>query len=442
MRAITTLLRWLSAPGTIALLFALYLLPRLTILLLKVEPTSDAEWYFSRAVGLAAGHGYSEGGVLTAYWPPGWPLALSVVFAPFGASVLAAQIFNLACALVTAWLTLDLGRRLFNSEVAGRASLLMLAIYPNSFGYVPLVFTEVFYTMLLLAGCWVLVVWRRTLGLVFAGLVLGSATLVKAQTLMVIPLIFGIAILRDQPSLKRIGLAVAEAAGVMVIAILVILPWSYRNYQVFGEWIFVSTNGGLTLLTGNNPSARGDYTADDSLVVSIQRSVGTQLAVDKQARRLAVEWIRQNPGRFIALMPLKLFRLWAPDGESEWFFQKGYKRYDTYASWFRAVRYLNQAYYVCLLVGFAWAGILLFPGKAKVSQLRIDWWVLPYAVALYPTAIALIFSGQSRFHYPVMPFIAMCCGWLLVALCSDPGIGGDRANSAELNLSDAPTLPA
>jgi hypothetical protein len=39
--------------------------------------------------------------------------------------------------------------------------------------------------------------------------------------------------------------------------------------------------------------------------------------------------------------------------------------------------------------------------------------VLPYGIALYPSAIAMVFSGQSRFHYPVMPFVCVTAGWLL-----------------------------
>jgi len=40
----------------------------------------------------------------------------------------------------------------------------------------------------------------------------------------------------------------------------------------------------------------------------------------------------------------------------------------------------------------------------------IDWWLLPYGIALYPSAIPMVFSGQSRFHYPVMPFVSHGCG--------------------------------
>jgi len=43
-------------------------------------------------------------------------------------------------------------KKLFNSELAARMGLLLLAIYSDVIGYVPLVWTEVFHTSLLLLG--------------------------------------------------------------------------------------------------------------------------------------------------------------------------------------------------------------------------------------------------------------------------------------------------
>lgn len=421
----------LSSPRAIPVLFLLYLIPRAALLGLAVAPTSDAAWYFHRAVAWTHGMGYSEGGVLTAFWPPGWPLALTTLFTLFGVHILAAQLFNLVCALATAWFTLDLGRRLFRSELAGRAALLLLAIYPNSIGYVPLLLTEVFYTTLLLAGCWLLVVNRSLKTLLLAGVVFGLATLVKAQSMVVIPLIFSIALLREFNRGNALR-AFINAAIVIIVAFIVVSPWSYRNYQVFGRFVMISTNGGLTFLTGNNPTANGDYTPEDAWVTSIPRTVATQLWVDAEAKRRAKLWISQNPGRFLELMPLKVYRLWAPDGEAEWGFQAGYKGYGETETLFRVVRYLNQAYYLLLMIGFLVAAWVLFSGKAKISGNRFDWWLLPYAVALYPTLIALVFSGQSRFHYPVMPFVTMSCGWLLTwwALRGQPESGLEHGKLA------------
>jgi len=407
------LIHALSGRLAVAWLMVLFVLPRILVAMMDVAPVSDALWYFSRARGVAAGLGYSEDGVPTAYWPPGWPLALSGLFLVFGASIAVVKIFNLLCATLTAWLTLDLGRRLFQSEVAGRTALLLLAVYPNSIGYVPLALTEVFYTTLLLAGTWLLVAARSPTRMAVAGLAFGFSMLVKAQSLLVVPMIFAIDGLREGAKVRHLAGALLRCTAVLTLAIAVVAPWTWRNFQLFGELVPVSTNGGMTLLTGNNPSARGGYTENDPLVTTLSRSVATQLKDDREAGARARQWIRENPGTFVTRMPLKLFRLWAPDGEAEWAFQEGYRGYEEYRLGFRAVRVLNQLYYASLLLGFAWAGVLLFSRRATISSAAIDWWALPYAIAFFPSVIAVVFSGQSRFHYPAMPFVAMACGWLL-----------------------------
>lgn len=405
----------LAAQHSVFALFVLFIVVRAAICLVPLDPSSDAAWYFNRAQAVAAGAGYSEGGVPTAFWPPGWSLMMAVLFKLFGTSVAVVKGFNLVCACIGAWFTLDLGRRLFESELAGRAALLIVAIYPNHAAYTSLVMTEVMYTTLILGGCWLLIAKPRPFSLLLAGLVFGISMLVKAQSLVLVPVIFAIAVLRDGVNWHVITRRLGQALAVLAIALAVVLPWTLRNHAVFGEWILVSTNGGITLLTGNNPSARGDYTPDDPLVESVPRSVVDQVANDHEYKRRALNWIVEHPAYFVQLMPRKLFRLWAPDGEAEWAFQAGFQSYDNYWLLFRALRGLNQAYYIMLLLGFLAAGWLLFSGRVRIGDRRFGWWLLPYGVALYPSLIAMVFSGQSRFHYPVMPFVAMVCGWLLTA---------------------------
>ena len=410
--AVAVLEQWLSGPFALWWLFAIYVAPRALVAFLYVEPSSDAAWYFNRAVAIAEGLGYSEGGELTAYWPPGWPLALGVLFKVFGPSLLVVQVLNLCCSVAIAWLTYDLCRRLFDSEPAGRAALLLLSLHPNSVAYMPLVFTEVFYTGLLLCACWLVVRPLSLASLFSAGIVFGIATLVKAQTLMVIPFAFGIALLRDL-SLKSFAQKCLLGGIVLAVAVLTVLPWSLRNQRVFGEFVFVSTNGGLTLLTGNNPTAGGSYSPGDPLVMSIPRSVATQVEVDREAKRRAVEWIKKNPGAFVALLPRKVFYLWIPDGEGEWWYQMGYGQYEKHLRLFRAIRLINQVYYFALLGGFSVAGMLLIRRAARGARPFIDWWALPYAIAAHITAVSLVFSGQSRYHYCFIPFLAAASGWLL-----------------------------
>lgn len=408
--------RWLGeSRQALPILFALYVVLRAGAILMDVTPSSDAAWYFSRAVMLAQGRGYlGDHGQATAYWPPGWPLALSLVFRTVGASVVAVGLFNLACSVLTAWLTLDLGRRLFGSELAGRAALALMAVYPNAILYVPLALTEVFYTTLLLAGCWLLIARIGWLALVAAGLVFGMATLVKAQTLIVVPMVFAIALWRAPHFWRRLPASLGRATVLMAVAALVVAPWTLRNHRELGAWVAVSTNGGITLLTGNNDSANGGFTPDDPVVKALDaRNDLSELDYDARAKQLGIDWIREHPRRFITLMPMKLVRLWVPDGEGQWAYETGSPAYAAAPLAFLALRAANQAWYALLMAAFLCAGFAQVRRRIAEGRRVIDWWVLPYGIALYPSMIAMVFSGQSRFHYPAMPFVAMAAGWLL-----------------------------
>jgi 4-amino-4-deoxy-L-arabinose transferase-like glycosyltransferase len=418
---------WFSrSHPALALLWLAWLLPRAAILLLEVTPTSDAEWYYSRANDLAQGLGYLDtAGQPTAFWPPGWPMALSLVFRLMGTSLLSLGLFNLVCGALGAWLTLDIGRRLFGSELAGRIGLLLLAIYPNNIGYFPLALTEVFYTTLLLGGCWLMIARSSNVALLAAGIVFGVASLVKAQTLVVVPFILAIGLLREPGLWRRLPGAAFKFGLLLAIAALVVLPWTVRNHQQLGSWVAISTNGGFTLLTGNNDSAMGNYTPDDPAIKALDRRAKlNEIQYDAEAKRLGIAWIKAHPGDFAKLVPLKLLQLWMLDGEAMWAYEGGSPDFAAYPAAFWAVRYANQAYYTALLLGFLAAGAIMI--RRRSGARWIDWWVLPYGIAAYVSTIAIVFSGQPRFHYPVMPFICMACGWLLADLLT----GRIRENSA------------
>jgi 4-amino-4-deoxy-L-arabinose transferase-like glycosyltransferase len=316
---------------------------------------------------------------------------------------------NFGASALTAWLTLDLARRWTGSELAARAGLFALAVYPNAILYVPLALTEVTYTALLMAGIWLLVArpgWGMTL---IAGLLFGVATLVKAQTLVIVPAILAIMLWRESDVWRRLPGVAGRGALVLLAAALVIAPWTLRNHRELGAWVTVSTNGGITLLTGNNDSARGGYTPDDPLVHSIDaRKDVDEVGYDAQARQLGIAWIKANPGRFVALAPLKIWHLWGPDGEGQWAYETGSWAFRAAPHAFLGVRAANQVWYWLLLVAF-----VIAPFRVVARQRLIDWWLVPYAVALFPTAIAVVFSGQSRFHYPAMPFVCLIAGWLV-----------------------------
>ncbi len=434
-------LDWIcTTRGGLMAVWAAYLLPRLALCLLNVTPTSDADWYFHRAVELAAGKGYlSIHGAPTAYWPPGWPLAMGLAFRVFGPGLLAIKLLNLAAATLTGWLVLDLGPRLFRARGAGRLGLLLLALYPNNFGYMPLGLTEVFYTALLLAGCWLLIARGDIVALGLGGIVFGLATLVKAQTLVCVPLILAIGLLHQAQAaplfwralLRGIPAAFGRFVLIIGFAALVVAPWSMRNERVLGHPVLLSTNGGITLLTGNCDKCNGGFTPDDPVVKALDaRTDLDEVTYDREAKRLGMAWISTHPARFVEMMPVKLIKLWGPDGESQWAYETGFSGFGAHATLFHALRAINQLWYWSLLLGAAVAAVRTIRQRRRAGEPWVDWWLLPYCIVAYLSAVAVVFSGQTRFHYPAMPLLCLACGWLL-AIWAERGAARSTAGAGQ-----------
>jgi 4-amino-4-deoxy-L-arabinose transferase-like glycosyltransferase len=405
----STVLSALSCPYFVPTCFGVYFLLRAGLIsLVPIDQHSDSLWYHDRAVALASGQGYSQDGVFTAFWPVGWPGFLGLLYWVFGRSAFVGQITNLMLAAVTFLLALRLGSAIFADRIVGRLTVLILTFYPNQIGYVPNLTSEVFYTALLLLAVFVIARDQRLTRLILCGILFGVATLTKAQTLLVPAALFaGWWLLGRQR--ERFISHVRKAAVAYLAMAVVILPWTVRNYIVFGQFVLISTNGGATLLTGNNPSAQGDYTQDDPLVRRVPFGVVRQVEADRLATSLALSWIRDNPGAFAILIPEKVWRLWAPDGESEWAYQSGFKHYDEHVVLFRFVRGLNQLYYACLMVLFALSALPFLRQRNTLSPYAGTGYIL----AAYFTGISVVFSGQSRFHFPLVPYISMCAAWMI-----------------------------
>jgi hypothetical protein len=380
------------------------------VLAFEVKQTSDLGWYLQRAMELVDSGQYAENGIPTAFWPVGYPAFLAALFLVFGSDPMVGQIANavlsVGCIALLYWFCLQ---RFPDPRVAGIAAVL-LAVYPNNVAYSVGLYSEPLFTFLLLLA---IVLLRPCSGLVqltLAGAVLGLATLVKAQTQLLGPILIVLLLTSSWhwSSLRRALLRSLPAIAAMS---LVIAPWTLRNAQVMGKPVIVSTNGGMSLLYGNNPSMKvgmkESFAEDDPLLKAAGFSVADQVAADARAKGLAWAWIRENPGQFIALMPWKAWRLWAYDGEAEWVFQAGYTRYQEQRLAFRAVRMANQAFYVVVLL----AGLF---GMLRLLRVRDPQTCLVPFLLLFFTALSMVFSGQSRYHWHLMPFVTAYAAWALL----------------------------
>lgn len=433
MGAVRTLL---LSSNFLPLCFAIFLLLRIPLILfIEVIPYSDAGWYFARAIGLAAGEGYSEGGNPTAYWPVGYPGMLATVFTLFGDRVFVGQLANLVFSCGVFVGLYHLTKNISQDETLARLTIFGFTIYPNQIAYTNLLLTEIFYTCMLI-WAFVFVTGRNSvLRWLIGGLLFGLCTLTKTQTVLfpafLFILIFVIHTIQGRclDCYLIFRNILIKSFLVYFAMILVVLPWTWRNYQVFDGFVFVSTNAGRILIESNHPNATGDWPPNDSplqtqITIPWEERVARQVEYDKMAKRIVLDWIKANPGMFLGLAPRKIFSLWGPDGEGEWGYQAGYANYENYKSVFRAVRYINQAYYF-FIIGLSL--IALVSAFYRKEMFELAYRLLAWPV--YVTIIAIVFHGEPRYHFSAMPFILILAAMSIKQFIFRKRSGGSRGRA-------------
>jgi hypothetical protein len=106
------------------------------------------------------------------------------------------------------------------------------------------------------------------------------------------------------------------ATGVLV-ALVVLAPWAWRNLEHEGALFFTDTHGGVTALMGNDPNTDGTYSR--GLGDTFRQLTGRTFLsrphreTDRVAYALARRWMAFQPGFTLGMIALRLERLLAPE---------------------------------------------------------------------------------------------------------------------------------
>jgi 4-amino-4-deoxy-L-arabinose transferase-like glycosyltransferase len=362
------------------------------------QQISDAAVYFRHASELARGLGYQVAGHPTAYYPVGYPAFLALLFTVFPATPLVGACANVALSVGTIGLMYALARRFHLGETASRLLVLLMAVHPGGIAFCGLLMTETLTTFLLTAAVLVHLRasgtpgWRATAA---AGVLYGLSVLVRPQ-IIVLPLLLE-AVLLYRSGWRRPGLR--ALATLYVPLLLVTLPWIARNNLAFGSPAFLSTNGGMILYMGNNPSATGGYhypAGASGMSAGINERV-----IDERLRSAAWDYMRTHPLETVALWPAKFYRTYKTDAGAITWTMQGVDEGDTGVHIFLGVmRKASKLYYfaVCLCA----AGYLVL--RRRVWRADLPSWI-GVAVVVYFTTICLVFHGADRYRFPAMPWI-------------------------------------
>lgn len=391
------------------------------ILLIPTTPIADFAEYDRLGWQLASEGVYANlSGQPTAYRPPGYPFLLALLYRVVGHQPLAARLFNAGVGTLTCLLLFQLTVRSGLRRLALPVTALY-ALYPTAIYYTNLLATEVLFTFLFVA---IILVWlefteiqpaprltaiRHTaLTLGFGGLS-GMAALVRPVILPVLGLflLFRIRQIRSVPHIWQ--LLVLSLAALLVV----VMPWTYRNYRVSGRLVLISTNGGVNFFVGNNLSATGEYffPADSPFAGLSEWEMG------RASWKAGTDFIRNHPLQFIRTCLIKALRLFSLEWDA---FFYNFQTPETFAQQAHSLQLVKRS---PALIPFFMLPLGVSAGLMVLGLLGLKQTYglpgRPWLVTLVGVWIAVhvLFFANARFHFPLVPLLAISAvhsvhGWL------------------------------
>lgn len=390
------------------------------IVLVPNRQWSDVACYDDAARGLAgrwtldfgpACHHYRD------WFPPGWPLFLAPFYRVFGPEHDVFKWMNVALALFVVYGTIAIGTRVFDRRM-GLVGGLLMALLPGQIAYVGLAQYEVFLTALVVAMLWLLVAtdWPaapHTGRAMLLGAVLAWGVLTRPPLVLLPAVLFWY--FARTGGVRR---AVAPTAVVAGCVLLAVGAWTLRNQRVLGERVLFSTNGGYNLWHGNHAGATGGAmtpprnTKDPHLNPEI---IPDERANNRQAYGYAMEYIKANPGRFVRMIPRRIWHLFNTDTTGI-YLGFLYTPLDgpTPLERFRHGSTLPEAlafrtYALSMLLALCALGLV--PWRNPQVQL------LGVFVLYWIAGVAITF-GQDRYRVPIMPIFGLFAAYTVVWLTS------------------------
>lgn len=292
----------------------LYIIIQLVfILFFPREYTNDAQYYYSLAKECVENNEFYPG---TEHLYEDYivaPLYVNIIIVLLNIynSHISIGLFNILLNLLQLFFVYKITRLYFDNKTA-KLSVLIYIFYLNSLGLVLSNFTELLFTLLILSSIYFYLK-NNTSFLFLSGIMLGASISVRPvgwDLAVCFLLIAGYLYFKE----KKFNLDIFKiASGTLLFIIL----FGCFNYWHFGRFIFTSTTGPVNLLLGANDTATGGFNAR----VYEQGNIGYIARPDTLTYRQkgefyyhqATTWIKQNPGKWLLLAPLKLIHTFSYD---------------------------------------------------------------------------------------------------------------------------------
>ena len=318
---------------------------------------------------------WATGQMNALYFMPLYP-ALVAVFGPGWPQLL----IDIALSTVLVWLIYELTDAIFASKRAAILAGAVAAVYPYFIFYSIVGLTETLFMVLLLAAylCW----YRNAYIAASVFSVLGILTRPVLDPLAPLLLLYFAIAIRGL-SFKAAAKYLAIYAGIYCV---LMAPWWLHNYKAYQTFVRLNLGSGVALLSGNSPSNQtGGIDNNLEATMAPFGEIADPVARDKAMQRAALNYIKEDPERFLIQAAKRFQRFWSPWPQTEEYSRPLYKL----ISFCSFIPVLLLALVFVVLYGRTYflriAPLLLF--------------------IVYLSSLHLVFPASLRYRLPVEPFL-------------------------------------
>jgi 4-amino-4-deoxy-L-arabinose transferase-like glycosyltransferase len=346
------------------------------------------------------------------FMTPLYPYFLAVLYKTFGLELFVVRLTQSLLGVATAVGIYFIGEHFFTRR-AGFFAGLIAALYGPFLLCNNLVLVETLKVVLLVATLVLLIEAHRRnrrswwLG---AGVTLGLAILGRATDFLIVPVVFLWILLLPKWTWRK---ELKNLAVLLLGVVFVVLPVTVRNYAVSGEFVFITSNGGLNFYLGNNPKAVGVYYNVDQLDLAndpdgrvyAETILGKPLRPSEVSQfwmKRAVEFVRTQPFDFLELVGKKALLFFHYKEIS----QLGYNY-----QFIKETSIPLLAYFPTFLIVGPLAILGLALGLRRWRELAL---LYGFAVAEFMSVV--VFFVTDRYRLSAMPFLIVFAGFAFVSV--------------------------
>jgi len=258
----------------------------------------DEHDYHALAKNILVGKGFvKENSEPTSFRPPGYPFILSIIYHIYPHPI-SAKLLNTIAYTITAFLISIIVQKIIPG---GQfiAPLLLLA-YPIGLYSASTLYPQTLGALLLFSTLLIIYNYdHNVISISLAGILFGILIILIPSFLLIIPIIVFMIFYTQK---KRLVINIKYSSFFFLCVLLILSPWTIRNYQIFGKFIPLSTNSGINLLLGNSENTRPNSGVNVDISTYTKEIIQNNEALaDKQLTKFAIDWIKNNPKKAASL---------------------------------------------------------------------------------------------------------------------------------------------